>query len=117
MPSIDAELIKALTPAGLLLLLTMCVVLAFMFGLIRPRSAIKEIRDDRDARLADLAVMLADKDRQIAEWRAAHTGSEAAREVQAAALRESLETSRAQVEMIRAWRTAADRAREESEPA
>lgn len=109
MPKIDAELVKALTPAGLLLLLVLLVVAAFLTGLVRPRSAIKEVREDRDARLAD-------KDRQISEWREAHRGSEEAREVQAAALREALETGRAQVELIRAWRTAAARARDESEP-
>lgn len=110
MPKIDAELVKALTPAGLLLLLVLLIVTAFMLGWIRPRSAIAEVREDRDARLAD-------KDRQIEQWREAHRGSEEAREVMAAALREALDTGRAQVEMMRAWRTAADRARNESEPA
>ena len=74
MPSIDADLVRSLTAGGLLLLLVLLLIMAFMLGLIRPRSAIREVREDRDARLAD-------KDQQISEWREAHRGSEEAREV------------------------------------
>jgi ABC-type transport system involved in cytochrome bd biosynthesis fused ATPase/permease subunit len=107
-PTIDADLVKALTPGGLLLLLVLLMAAAFISGLIRPRSAIKEVREDRDARLAD-------KDRQIADWREAHRESEEAREVQAAALRESLEATRATAELLKAWRAAAALSRDESE--
>jgi hypothetical protein len=109
MPQIDAELLRALSPMAVLLLLVLLIVLGFIRGWIRTSIAIREVREDRDARLTD-------KDRQIAEWREAHRGSEDARELQATALRESLETTRATLEMMRAWRSAAASSRDESEP-
>lgn len=110
MPKIDGDLVRALTPGGLLLLLILLVVAAFLSGLVRPRSAIREVREDRDARLAD-------KDRQIAEWREAHRVSEEAREVQGAGLREAVESMRATAELIKAWRSAAALSRDsEREP-
>jgi hypothetical protein len=102
----DADLIRALTPAGLLLFLVLSVVSAFMAGWIRPGRAIVEVREDRDARLAD-------KDRQIDQWREAHRTSEEARELEAAANREQAETTRMTLELVRAIRDAVDRGRRE----
>jgi hypothetical protein len=107
MPTIDAELLKALSPMAVLLLIDLLIIWGFISGRIRTALSIREVREDRDARLAD-------KDRQIAEWREAHRGSEDAREVQATALRESLDTTRATVELMRAWRSAAQMSRDES---
>ncbi len=109
MPKIDAELIRALTPAGLLLLLVLMVVSAFMLGWIRPGRAIVEVREDRDARLAD-------KDRQIDQWREAHRTSEEARELEATANREQLELTRMTLDLVRAIRDATDRKRTEGGP-
>lgn len=109
MPQIDAELLRALSPMAVLLLIVLLIVIAFIRGWIRTSISIREVREDRDARLAD-------KDVQIAEWREAHRGSEEAREVQATALRESLDTTRATLEMMRAWRSAATASRDESGP-
>jgi hypothetical protein len=102
MPQINAELIQALTPAGLLLLLVLMLVTAFMVGWIRPGRAIVEVREDRDARLAD-------KDRQIEQWREAHRTLEEARELDAAANREQLELTRMTLELVRAIRDAVSR--------
>jgi hypothetical protein len=107
MPEINAELIRSLTPAGLLLLLVLMLVSAFMVGWIRPGRAIVEVREDRDARLAD-------KDRQIEQWREAHRLSEEARELGAAANREQIETSKVTLELVRGIRAAVDRRQSES---
>jgi hypothetical protein len=100
-PKIDADLVRALTPAGLLLLLVLMLISAFMLGLIRPGRAIAEVREDRDARLAD-------KDEQIRDWQEAHRVSEAAREKEAESTRIALEASRATADLLRALRTAAN---------
>lgn len=100
MPKIDAELLRALTPGGVLLVLVVLVVWGFISGRIRTAVAIKEVREDRDARLAD-------KDRQIQEWRAAHAETEKARVLEAAANREQLEMTRMTLELVRAIRDAA----------
>jgi hypothetical protein len=101
-PQIDAELLKALTPMAVLLLIVLLIVIAFIRGWIRTAVAIKEVREDRDARLAD-------KDRQIEQWREAHRVSEEARELDATASREQLEQARMTLEIVRAIRAATDR--------
>lgn len=97
MPQIDAELLKALTAPVVLLLLVIMVVWGFISGRIRSAIAVKEIREDRDARLAD-------KDRQIEIWREALRTREEAHGLQDAANREQLEVSRMTLELVRAIR-------------
>lgn len=91
--------IGALTPAGLLSL----GVLLLMTGRIRPARAVEEVRQDRDARLADA------RD-QIEIWRDAYRLSEVAREKSETALRESLETNRITVDLLRSVRSAQESA-------
>lgn len=90
------HVIGTLTPWSVILLL----VLGFMRGDIRPNRAIKEVRADRDARLAD-------KDQQIATWREAHRLSEEARGKSEAASREALEVAKAAEEALKGFRSAA----------
>lgn len=104
MPTIDADLVKALTPTGLLLLLVLLLIAAFLTGLIRPRSAIKEVREDRDARLAD-------KDTQIRTLQEAFSTEREARMKTDEALREALESSRVTAAAFTAIRSAAQDAR------
>jgi hypothetical protein len=112
-PTIDAELLKSLTPMAVLLLVVLLVALGFIRGWIRTAVAISEVRADRDARLADKDAVIADKNEQIAMWRQAHRESEEAREVQADDLRVQHETTRATVELLRSLRIAGARGRDE----
>lgn len=106
MPQVDAELLKALTPTAVLLVMVLLVVWGFISGWIRSSVAVKEIREDRDARLAD-------KDQLIEILREAHRTSEEARVLEATANREQLETSRLTLEVVRAIRDATGRDRAE----
>jgi hypothetical protein len=75
-------------------------VLMLMLGILRPRSAIVEIREDRDARLAD-------KDRQIESWQEAHRLQVEASNKKDEALREALEVARAANDALNGFRQAA----------
>jgi hypothetical protein len=91
---ISPDLLKTLTAGSLLLL----VVLFFMLGWIRPRSAITEIREIYDARLVEAHM-------QIQEWREACRLSEEARKLSDQSVSEALEvakTSEAVIESLRA---------------
>lgn len=90
---LSPDLFKALTASGLLLL----VVLFFMLGWIRPKSAITEIREDRDARLKEAQL-------QISEWREAHRLSEQARLLNEQSLKEALEVARTSEVIVEALR-------------
>lgn len=72
----------------------------FMLGWIRPRSAVTEIREDRDARIAEVS---AERD----DWKEAHRLSELAREKLKATNHEQLELTRAAVDALRGFRMAA----------
>jgi len=98
-PKIDADLLRALSPMAVLLLIVLLIVIGFIRGWIRTAIAIQEVRADRDARLAD-------SQQQTADWREAHRLSETAREKQAEALRESLEVARAAEDALKGFRTA-----------
>lgn len=89
------EFISTLTPAGLLSI----VVLMILLGYLRPKRAIDEVRQDRDARIADAH-------EQITIWREAYRLSESAREKNEAALREALEVARAAEDALKGFRAA-----------
>lgn len=97
---LSADFLKALSAPALLLLFFLIIVLAFIMGWVRPRSAVTEIREDRDARLAEVK---AERD----TWREAHRISEQARELGAEATREQIEVSRAAVDALNGFRSAA----------
>lgn len=75
------------------------VAVLFAFGIIRPRSAIYEVREDRDARLAD-------KDAQIADLKEAYKISEEARTNDREISREALEGMRTMEAAINGLRSA-----------
>lgn len=70
-----------------------------MLGWIRPRSAVAEVRQDRDERIADAH-------EQIEIWRKAYDLSEQARAKNEAALREALEVARTAGAALEGLRTA-----------
>jgi hypothetical protein len=94
-PWLSVEWLTALTPSALLSL----GVLLIFTGKLRPKSAIDEIRQDRDARIAEAK-------EQIAVWREAYRISESARDKSAAALAESLEGLKLAEDALRAFRSA-----------
>lgn len=69
------------------------VFYAILRGKLRPESAVKEAREDRDARIAearqDRDARLQEARQQIEMWQKAHATSEEARRSQEALLRES----------------------------
>jgi hypothetical protein len=85
--------------SGTLLLVSVLMILT---GRLRPESNIAEVRADRDARLAEM------RD-EVAALREALRVSEQAREVQAALAREQLELTRAAVDALQGFRSAAAR--------
>lgn len=89
------QFISALTPAGLLSIF----VLMLFLGRLRPKSAVDEVRQDRDERIADAH-------EQITIWREAYRLSESAREKNEAALREALEVARAAEDALKGFRAA-----------
>ena len=90
------EVLGALSPAVLCSLFVLMVLL----GWIRPSRTVEEIREDRDARLAD-------KDKQIEYLQRAIEKSEETKETQAEALRDALEVSEAVVEILSSIRNMA----------
>lgn len=92
---LTGDLLANLTAPALLLV----IVLLVMLGFVVPRSVLLQVRQDRDARLADAQ-------QQIVDWREAHRLSETAREKQAEALRESLEVARAAEDALKGFRAA-----------
>lgn len=69
-------------------------------GRIRTAREVRDLREDRDARLAEAR-------EQITTWRQAYEMSEAARAAQADLLRETLEVGRTVEQIVRALRQAA----------
>lgn len=69
------------------------VFYAMLRGKLRPESALKEVREDRDARVLeareDRDARLAEARQQIEMWKTAHTQAEEARRSQEALLRET----------------------------
>lgn len=102
MPKLDAELLKAMTPMAVLLVIVLLIVWGFISGRIRSAIAIGEVREDRDARLAD-------RDRVIEILWEANRTSEEARVLEAASNREQLEMTRMTLELVKAIRDATDR--------
>lgn len=92
---LDAELLKTLSGPAIGTL----VVIFFMLGIIRPRSAVRELREDNQARLAD-------KDTQIAEMRETLRISEESRAADRELSREILEVARTSEAAIRGLRDA-----------
>ena len=96
MGGISAALLTGGGPVGLLAL----GVWMILTGRLRPHRAVQELRDDRDARLADAK-------QQIAMWRDAYEKSDKIREAQADLLRDNLEVGRTIESLVRALREAA----------
>lgn len=108
MEGITAGFVGELTPWSLLLL----VVVFFMLGWIRPRSAITEVRQSYEVLVAELR-----QDRD--SWREAHRVSEEVRVTQREAIRDALEVAKLSQESMRDVRLASavsDRDRRPSGP-
>jgi hypothetical protein len=89
----------------------MGVVGLIMWGLLVPRRVLKDVRADRDDRLAEMArlnrIVTEAKDREIAartadasDWRAAFQASEEGRQELASAVSDVTEVTRTAVELI-----------------
>lgn len=117
--------LNAPTTAGLLgtaLTALLVVFYSMLRGKLRPESAMREVREDRDTRVAEAR---ADRDARLAEaalqiemWKSAHRLSEEARRSQEALLRETtVEIGRTVQHVIGALQEARLQARErEREP-
>ena len=66
--------------------LVVIFVLAILTGKLRPQSAVKEVRDDRDARLAEYKAHTDEALKLVNIYRDAYTTTEAARRDQAKVL-------------------------------
>lgn len=112
------------TPTLATLLSTTIVALTAVFysilrGKLRPESALKEVREDRDARVtearADRDARLAEAARQIEMWKNAYEVAEEARRSQEALLRETtMEIGKTVQHVIGALQEARLQAREEN---
>lgn len=97
--AVDSAAPGALNTPTLATLLALAItILAAVFysmlrGKLRPESALKEVREDRDARVREVREdrdsRLAEANQQIEMWKNAHTEAEAARRSQEALLRET----------------------------
>ena len=96
-----------LTPSLLLLILVFLMMYFLMTGKLRTAIAVREIRQDRDDRLADYR-------QQIDDWKEAHAVSEKGRELQTQVAREALEASRTNEEIIKGLRVALELAKNEN---
>jgi len=92
---IDPELLKVLSGPALATL----VALFFMLGIVRPRSAIREVREDRDARIAEAKA-------QTADYKEAYRLSEEARAADREISRQALEVARTSEAAINGLRQA-----------
>ncbi len=92
---LNPAFIGSLTPGTVLLIL----VLLIATGRLRPKSNVTEIREDRDARLADAQA-------QRDEWREAYFLSEEARKQSETAFREALEVVRTANAVLSGFREA-----------
>jgi hypothetical protein len=96
---IDPELLKAFGgPAGAVMFAVL-IALLFALGIIRPRSAIREVREDRDARLAEYR-------EQIQDLKEAYRISEEGRTADREISRQSLEVARTSEAAITGLRSA-----------
>ena len=111
------------TPTLATLLATSIVVLTAVFyamlrGKLRPESALKEVREDRDTRVAEARTdrdnRLAEAAKQVEMWKTAFENAESARRSQEALLRETtMEIGKSVQHVIGALQEARLQAREE----
>jgi hypothetical protein len=99
----------------------LAVFYAILRGKLRPENALKELREDRDARVAearsDRDIRLAELAKQVEMWKDAHGLAEEARRSQEALLRETtMEIGRTVQHVIGALQEARVQAREEWGP-
>lgn len=92
---VSADVLKALTPTAVVLL----IPVFFMLGVIRPRSAIKELREEYAERIADLK-----EERNV--WREVAKVSEESRLADREISKEALEIARTNEAVIVGLRTA-----------
>lgn len=96
---VPAGFLQDATPLGLLLLILLLLFYFLMSGKLRTNTAVQELREDRDIRVAEW--------KQIAEdFKEAHRLSEFGREMQTQIAREALEASRIQEDIVRSLRIA-----------
>lgn len=97
--------VQNLSAVGTLLL----VVVLILFGLLVPRKVVKDMRDDRDARLVEARV-------ETSNWQKAYQASDQARELQAEQLKNLLELARTTDQFIRTLQRAATSSAKEETP-
>jgi hypothetical protein len=90
------------TSVGILLL----VVLFILVGWLVPRRVVKDMRDDRDARLVEART-------ETTNWQKAYQAVDAARELQAVQLGQLLELAKTTDQFIRTLQRAASSVRED----
>lgn len=93
------------TAVGVLLL----VVLFILVGWLVPRRVVKDMRDDRDARLVEART-------ETTNWQTAYHAADAARELQAIQLGQLLELAKTTDQFIRTLQRAASSANQEDKP-
>lgn len=95
--------VQDISTVGTLLLVVMLILL----GWLVPRKVVKDMRDDRDARLVEART-------ETANWQKAYQASDAARELQAGQLGQLMELAKTTDQFIRTLQRAASSAKEDT---
>lgn len=106
MSSIPTGFFTDATPLGLLLFILLLLFYFLMTGRLRTNTAVQELREDRDTRVAEWKLIAED-------FKEAHRLSESGREMQTQIAREALEASRIQEDIVHSLRIALELARKD----